>query len=802
MRNIIKSALVAILLFTAGATSYAQNISGRVVDSEGKPMPGASVYWADTNVGEAADIEGHFTLHRVKGYDHLVGSFLGYTNDTVRVDNGVSVIELRLTQGVEMESVVVERASGNFIRQEGLLKNETISFAGLCKMACCNLAESFENSASVTVGYSDAISGARQIKMLGLAGTYTQILDENRTIMRGIGAPYGLGYTPGMWLNSIQVSKGITSVTSGHEAITGQINLEHRKPTDEERLFLNLYFDNELKPEINLSTALPVTKDKRLSTVILAHASLDTKGYDHNGDGFYDLPMTQQFNVANRWLYQGKSGEQVRWGAKYVNDYRVSGMRDFRMSFDGHRFNNTVHTYDSVWRDQWRGENFYGSSILNESANAYFKFGRPVGAAVFDAEESSELRSNIAFIVDYDFFDESAYFGADKHYDGRQHMANANIMYSHYFTPRSSLIVGIAGSSRFVTELLSDYTWGRSDAWTDSDASLITRNFNRNESEVGAYAEYTYNIKEKLSVVAGIRYDYNFYFRRHLLTPRGHIKWNITPTTIIRASAGMGHRPTDIITDNIGILATGRRIIFEDGMGRDFNRMEKAVTAGGSLAQTISTIKYRDMTISIDYFRTQLFHSVIVDQERDAQNIYIYATNGKSFTNTYQFDLTWTPIERFDIFATFRWTDSRYTITRANGEQQTVARPLVGNFKTLINLQYATNMRKWVFDVTAQLNGSSWLPTQNGDLAARKKSPIYPMFFAQVSRRIKRWEIYLGCENIAGFTQAKWAKKHDRPDMMPIIDAEHPYATSFNSSCVWGPLMGRKVYIGVRFNLY
>ncbi len=800
MKNIIKSALFATLLLAAGATAYAQNVSGRVVDTEGKPMPGASVYWADTNVGEAADIEGRFTLHRVKGYDRLVGSFLGYTNDTVRVDNNAQIIELRLTQGVELESVVVERASGNFIRQEGLLKNETISFAGLCKMACCNLAESFENSASVTVGYSDAISGARQIKMLGLAGTYTQILDENRTIMRGIGAPYGLGYTPGMWLNSIQVSKGVTSVTSGHEAITGQINLEHRKPTDEERFFLNLYFDNDLKPEVNLSTALPVTKDKRLSTVILAHASMSTKGYDHDKDGFHDLPMTQQFNVANRWLYQGKDGSQVRWGAKYVNDYRVSGMTIFKTSFNGHRFNDTAHTYN--FRDTWREDNVYGASIVNESANAYFKFGKPVGAAVFNAEDNEELRSNVAFVVDYDYFDESAYFGADKGYDGRQHMANANLMYSHYFSPRSSLIAGIAGSTRFVGETLTDYTWKRINPWMEANPTNVLRNFDRNESEVGAYVEYTYNIKEKLSVVAGMRYDYNFYFRRHLLTPRGHIKWNITPTTIIRASAGMGHRPTDIITDNIGILATGRRIVYDEGTGRDFNRMEKALTAGGSLSQTISTVKYRDMTISIDYFRTQLFHSVVVDQERDAQNIHIYSTDGKSYTNTYQFDMTWSPIERFDIFATFRWTDSKYTITRADGSQQLVARPLVGEFKTLINLQYATNMRKWVFDVTAQLNGGSWLPTQNGDLSAREKSPIYPMFFAQVSRRIKRWEIYLGCENIAGFTQSKWAKKHNRPDMMPIIDPANPYTTSFNSSCVWGPLMGRKIYIGVRFNLY
>ena len=781
----MKKSLFTLIAAICAITASAQNITGRVMDAAGNPLPGASVYWADTNIGEAADINGYFRLHRVKDYNRLVGSVVGYTNDTVTVTKETSEVFFNLAEGVTVESVIIEGTlGGNYISHEGILKNENISFAGLCKMACCNLAESFENSASVTVGYSDAISGARQIKMLGLAGTYTQILDENRAIMRGLSAPYGLGYTPGMWLNSIQVSKGIASVTAGHEAVTGQINLEHRKPTDEERLFLNIYFDNELKPEVNLSTALPVTKDKRLSTVILAHASADTKDYDHNGDGYRDLPMARQFNIANRWLYQGESGIQIRWGAKYVNDNRTGGQMTFKKSLQSDKDGKP-------WYDWWREEGLYGSVVANQEANAYFKMGRPVGAAVFDEEENEELRSNIAMVADYDFFREDAIFGADKGYVGGQHAANLNLMYTHYFTYNSSLATGITASSRWVTENLTDRTWGRDDAWGNSMKDNILRNFDRNETEIGAYAEYTYNIKEKFSAVAGARYDYNAYFRKHLFTPRGHIKWNITPTTVLRGSAGLGFRPTDIITDNIGIMATGRRIVFDTPFGRDFNRMEKALTAGGSFAQTISTVNYRDMTISLDYFRTELFHSVVVDQERDANNIYIYTTDGKSYTNTYQVDLTWNPVERFDIFATFRYTDSRYTITRADGSQQLVERPLVSRFKTLLNIQYATRMRKWTFDVTAQLNGKSRIPTQTGNIEDSEYSPIYPMFFAQVTHKIRMWDIYLGCENIAGFRQKT-----------PILGYADPYSTAFNSSCVWGPLMGRKIYIGVRFNLY
>lgn len=772
--------------------AVAQDVSGVVLGGDGKPMPGAAVYWADTSVGTSANLDGEFKLHRVKGYDRLVASFIGYNNDTLKVATSQMRVEFRMTEGVALESVVVDGSlSGNYVKQDGMLKSEMISFAGLCKMACCNLAESFENSASVTVGYSDAISGARQIKMLGLAGTYTQILDENRPIMRGLSSPYGLSYTPGMWLNSIQVSKGISSVTAGHEAMTGQINLEHRKPTDEERLFLNLYLDNELKPEINLSSAIPVTKDKKLSTVILAHGSMDTQPYhDSNKDGMRDMPKSNQINVANRWLYQTPNGVQVRWGAKYTRDQRLGG--DIRHKRD---------LRDSLW-----AKKIYGSEILNQNANAYIKVGTPVGAAVFDSEKGEELRSSLAFVADYNYYDENAYFGLND-YKARQHSLLANLMYDHYFSLRHKLIVGaMATVDNYNENLYSPSLIGVDVAAVNAPAKREYL-FDRLESELGLYAEYTYSLDEKFSAVLGVRGDYNTFFRKAYFTPRGHIKWNITPITILRASAGMGYRSTNVIADNIGILATGRTIIFDGDkasanqpfhLANDFQRMESVATFGGSLSQTFTLVGYHDATLSFDYFRTEFFNRVIADQEWSADYVNIYATDGRSFTDNYQVDFTWTPIERFDIFATFRYTNAKQTITREDGSSVLVESPLVSRYKTLLNLQYATRFRRWVFDVTAQYNGKSRLPSLDGDITKLHYSPAYPMLFAQVSYKIKTWDIYVGCENILGYKQ---------PDPIllggeKITAGANPYDTSFNSSVVWGPLKGRKFYIGVRFNLY
>ena len=779
MKRFVYFALSAFLI-AAGGTLRAQDIRGAVRDADDRPLAGASVYWAGTTVGASTDAEGAFLLHRVKGYDRLVASYLGYVNDTLRIDEAVQRADFALrAEGVELEGVVVEgNLSGNFVKRDGIVKGEMISFAGLCKMACCNLAESFENSASVTVGYSDAISGARQIKMLGLAGTYTQILDENRPIMRGLSAPYGLSYTPGMWLNSIQVSKGVASVTAGHEAITGQINLEHRKPTDSERLFVNLYLDDELRPEANVSTAFPVSRDKKLSSVVLLHGSGDTdvRKMDHNHDGFRDLPRSAQFNVANKWLYAADNGTQVRWGWKFVQESRLGGMLDYR---------NTDAMREAMFRDwDWQAEGtrmpLYGSHIRNRNANGYFKVGMPVGPSVYDEAEQDEMRSNLAFVADFDHFDEEAYFGLND-YSGNQNSLALNLMYNHYFTYRSSLNVGVQAHLDYYRETLGNDT-----PWLGSDRAY---DFGRDEEEVGAYAEYTYAVRDKFSVVAGLRGDYNAFYDRFFLTPRGHVKWNVTPSTTLRASAGLGYRSTNVITDNIGMLATGRELVIP-ALG-DLDRLEKALTLGGSLTQTFGLVNPGDATLSFDYFRTQFCNSVVVDQEYDAQTIRVYDSDGRSFTDTYQIDFSWTPVERLDIFATFRYTDSRMTIDRPDGTTARVERPLVSEYKTLLNIQYATKFRRWVFDATAQLNGPARIPTQTGDLADSRYSPRYPMFYAQVSRKVGKFDIYVGCENIADYRQED-----------PILNAANPYDYKFNSMNVWGPLMGRKFYAGLRFNLY
>ena len=791
-----KSIFLLVTLLCLPFVAMAQRtLSGIVTDvNNGQPLAGATLYWKNTTAGATTTANGSYSIKRVSGFDTIVVDYLGYDIVEMEVAKDVATLDIALTpSAVDIDEVVVEgQQRGNYSKSSGISRQEQISFAGLCKMACCSLAESFENSASVTVGYSDAISGARQIKMLGLAGTYTQILDENRPIMQGAGATYGLSYTPGMWLNSIQVSKGVASVTAGHEAITGQINLEHRKPTDDERFFLNLYFDSELRPEINVSSAIPLTKDKSLSTVIMAHGSLDTSHHDMNKDGFADMPKSNQINVANKWLWQNSGGVQLRWGWKVVNENRLGGQMEYKKDLYEEMMENPLATP-------------YGSQIHNRNINAYVKLGIPVGyERTFTGDPADAVQNNVAMILDYDNYLTDSYFGVNN-VDVMEDAFRFNATYAHYFTQRSSLNAGVSAYVRlmdnnYLQQSVSE-TGAISPMWSEVGKSMI--------AEPGIFAEYTYNIEDKFSLVVGLRGDYSYvggdyYIHNHdnnhrfIITPRSHIKWNITPRTTFRASAGMGSRRQNLITDNIWMMTTSRNIRYLDGFVEQGDDLEQALTVGGSLSQTFKLAGDDQATISFDYFRSQFYNTMVFDQETADNSILIYNTHGTSYTDNFQVDFNWTPFRGFDLFATFRYTNAKQLLSR-DGAHYLVERPLTSRYKGLINIQYA--VQRWVFDVTAQLNGPMRLPELNGDLMKALSdptlSPTYPMFFAQVSYKMSNLTLYLGCENIANYLQGV-----DGHGNLPIVGGDAPYAEGFNSSQVWGPLMGRKFYIGLRLNIY
>ncbi|NTU95047.1 MAG: TonB-dependent receptor [Bacteroidales bacterium] len=742
--------ILTFLLFISSAlTINAQTINGivKAQKSDGgvEPLAFASIYWLEGKISLESNDKGEFSFNKKgSGTVSLIATYVGYTKDTLLLKNGEVKAELLLKEQNELNAArVVGKQEGNFLSKITPVKTEVITAAGLCKMACCNLAESFENSASVTVGYADAITGARQIRLLGLSGIYTQMLDENRPVMRGIAAPFGLSYIPGQWLESIQIAKGPSSVVNGLEAITGQINLEHRKPTAEQPLFLNLFLSNTLRTEANVASSLQL--NNKWSTVMLGHFSTDPKGHDGNHDGFKDEPVSMQFNVANRWLYLAENGMQIRLGFKALSDDRVAGMNEFEKGMD-------------ITSDLW------GSEIKNTGLNAFLKVGIPLNA---------DNSKNIATVIDYSWHRLNSFFGLNK-FDAIQNSAFVNVIFQNEINENHKLILGLSGQVDNLDETLTrrDFTFSEDKL---SDVSVLYPG--REERSVGAYGEYTYTKGEKVSVVTGIRLDRNNIYG-WLFAPRVNVKYAFFDELIFRGSAGRGFRSPNQISDNLGILSTGRNIVLENNPD-----IEDAWTYGVNLTGYMPFGFDKKASLSFDYFRTDFNSQLIVDQEFNTSEIRFYNLDGRSYTNTYQADFSVAPVERFTILATFRYNDAKATLEG----QGLVERPLVSRYKGVLNFQYATRMNKWTFDFTAQLNGPSKLPSFIGG----GNSPVYPMFYAQVTKKFRDLDVYIGGENLSNYRQ-----KH------PIMNASDPYSQGFNSTLIWGPLMGVKVYAGLRFTIW
>lgn len=680
----------------------------------------------------------------------------------------------------------------NSISRGKTLRTELISASGLQKMACCNLAESFENSASVTVGYSDAVTGARQIRLLGLSGTYTQMLDENRPVMRGITAPYGLSYVPGPWLESIQIAKGSPSVINGLESMTGQINLEHKKPTEEKPLFIQASMMSDTKADFNATSAWQLSPT--VYTILLGHVSGNFKTYDMNDDGFRDDPKMLQFNVANRWLYYTPE-LQVRWGVKAVRDHRQGGMDGYDKSGMEPRWASDESILEPTEGNsfaKYLSESPWGTDITNSLLNAYLKVGKPL------REDGS---SSIAAIADWSWQKSDSWFGASS-YLASQQSGFINLLYRNMLNESHDFTVGLSGTFDHIDEAVAklDYGLWSGENWNGQRPySGIADHFFG-----GAYGEYTFHAGDIFTSIVGVSADW-YKGSGFKLSPRVTLKYSPAEWFVARANGGRGLRYADPVADNIGVMSTHSRL-----QGNCMERLlEDSWTFGGNLTFYMPLgVDPSKTYVSFDYFRTQFARQLMVDYEmpgtdvNGGRDIWFFDSNGRrSYSDNWQVDFNVEPFDRFTVALTGRYTNAR----QENYGGELVEKPMLSCFKGVLNLQYKTNLSRWIFDFTASVNGSARvydfmkdLKDDGGELLYPDgRTPVYPLLYAQITRRFRGFDIYAGVENITNFTQM-----HVLVGDRNAAGEWTPWTPGFDASCVWGPIMGRRINLGVRLTLW
>lgn len=734
-----KFSLLAMLWLLAISNNFSQTITGTVSDQNSEQsITGALVRVIDTSVGTFSDANGDFVLDLDNQFEFPVTistSIVGYQTDTLLVENG-NELQILLQNNSSIETVVISEKTKD--TQVDLLSAQHVEIMGegeLLKAACCNLSESFINSATVDVNFTDAVTGSKQITLLGLDGVYTQINWENMPLIRGLGEYYGLSFVPGTWVESIQVGKGAGSVVNGFESMTGQINVEFRKPDTMSPFFINGYQNLHGRSELN--THFGKQLNKNWSTALFFHGNLVNGDADKNDDGFNDRTKGGQINVFNRWKVKSDGNYRGQFGARFVHDEKVGGQNGFEKD------------------DPITTSGLYGVDVESNRVEVFSKNG-----FIFPEKPWKSI---------------GVIFNASTHQqDGRFGLNALNSSQKSFYG--NFIYQTMLGDTRHSLKTGANFQYD------NFDENLNNVSNEREFSVPGVFTEYTYDDLKNLKIVAGLRADYLNTNENVELSPRVHMKWNSENTnTNIRLSAGRGFRAPNIYADTPTLLVSSRNVIIEEDP-----QIESSWNYGASFTQYYDDQKG---IFSVDFFRTEFENQIIRDFYSSADEVRISNLDGESFANSFQISTDYEVFERFDLRLAYKRDHVQQEI---NGEL--VQKQLTPKHRGLVNAAYALPFDRWKFDATLQYVGKQRLPTtmatEGSSLTNAMMSPDYYRLNSQVTKKFGAWDVYVGGENLLNYTQDN-----------PIVDAANPFGDDFDASSVWGPIQGRNVYVGFRYEI-
>ena len=730
-----------------------QEIKGKVFENNDSPVVGANVYWVDKSAGTVTDIEGNFKLENPNNIDKYVISYIGFLNDTLSPNNENQKIYLQ--KKLDLDEVKVtynsKTSSVSLLSSANILN---ISSEELLKAACCNLAESFETTPSIDVNFSDAISGRKQIKMLGLSSQNILMSIENIPSIRGALHSYGLTYIPGTWIESIQVAKGSGSVVNGYESISGQINTELRKPVSDDKLFFNI-FANQME-RIELNTHYTLNINQKLDYGLYFHTNIKDTSSDNNNDGFKDDPTGKQLNILNRFQYINlEKGLIGFFDFNYVSDKRVYGENEF---IDGILFSEN--------------QNYWGGKTDSEILKANFKFGYVDPVITY---------RSLGLQFAYTGIEMGSTFGNSVH-DTNQTSFYSNLVYN-----------SIIGDTRSKIKTGISFSYDNYDEFINNIGNNLF-DISRLEKSIGAYFEYNYDDLNKINLSAGIRFDKHNKIG-NFISPRLHVNYEVIPKTNIKFSIGKSSRLANIFSENQKLFFSSRQIIFSESLNiTDFLNLsaDEAWNYGISI---INSFKFfgKESRLILDYYITDFQNKVVVDWETPSK-ISFYNLTGTSFSNSFQAQFSYTLSNSIDLLFAYKNTIAETDYI----ESGRLRNPWTPNERIFFNLAYDgpknNKNRSWKFDFTFNHIGEQRLPsTINNPEQYRftENSERFNLINFQFTRIFNdSFQLYLGIENLTNYRQVN-----------TILAADDPFGQYFDATYVYGPIFGRMSYIGLRYFL-
>jgi len=749
--NVITFFMQKIFLMLLLCVSFVQaqeTISGKVLDEQNLPLPGSSVYWLNTSLSASTIEDGTFTLPYSPEYTKLVISYLGYASDTLDIASPQFINhKLKPSESSELKEVVVDKTRKSLERSQVSAANvSTMGHKELLKAACCNIAESFETNPSIDVNFSDALTGSKQIKMLGLTSPYLMIAEENIPSVRGASQAYGLSFVPGTWVESIQITKGAGPVVNGYESISGQINYELLKPINDIPFFLNAYGSTDSRFELNTHFNKKISD--KWSSSLFVHGNTRVSKNDMNDDGFLDNPLAKQINVMNRWQYTDAEKGWVSFiNLRYMRDEKQTGELDFDPDKD--KFTT----------------NHWGSEINTDKLDVSAKVGYVFPEMPFQS---------IGLQTSYNWHKQDSYFGF-KTYDIDQKSFYSNLIFNS-----------------IINNTLNKFATGINFTYDKYGEFVNTIDYSRIDNSIGAFFEYTYDNTNDFSIVLGGRFDVHNRLGA-FVTPRMHLRYNPWEKGTFRASAGRGKRAANIFAENQSLFGSSRSLNVINGGGKVYGLdPEIAWNYGVSFVQGF-TLFGKNTEFVVDFYRTDFQNQAVVDLFASPQQALFYNLDGKSYANSLQLELNYEITHHFNVRTAYKYYDIKTQYSTGMEE-----RPLQAKHRFFTNLAYETHIvdggRQWKFDFTYNWMGKQRLPYTGSNPVNEQMgnySPSFSLMNAQVTRTFSSvFEAYVGAENLGNYQQKK-----------AILGTDDPFGQYFDSSIIYAPIFGQMYYAGIRFKI-
>ncbi len=730
------------ILLLAGSSNAQEVIKGTVLGIEEgtrSPVTGASVQWINTTKGTITNAEGKFELAIANISDkRVIVSMMGFNSDTISADTGKDLlIELRLVSTSEI--LVEEDNSSNTISKD-VVKTEVLSQNEFKKASCCDLSGCFGSNSSVEVAVTDIVTNTKEMQILGLDGSYTQILMDGIPNMSGLTSKYGLNSIPGTLINKINISKGANSVLQGYESISGIINIELKDFNSSEKFLLNGYMNNTLERHVNTNYA---GKWDKWSTIFSGHTAQESIRLDENGDGFMDAPLITRYMGYNKWSFEDDD-EEVSFEAavQYVNEKRIGGQKGFS-------------------KDDMGSNSIYGQTVDLNSFKVYSKFGKTL-----------ENNDQVKGFFSYDVYDDLSYYGITR-YNAKQKSLYANVFYETELFTDNMLKGGLSYRHELIDEDIN---------FTHATSKSYAGIYNKKESVPGAFLENVFTgLNRKLMVISGVRLDYHNKYDA-IVTPRFLAKYEFTPETILRASFGTGFRTINLFNEYSNLFSSGRDII----IGEELNP-EKVVNFGVNLVQYV-TIGDVHADVVVDYYKTNFINKIIPDYNSNSSRVTFENLHGSAGSDVFQVETNIRPFANLDIKNSYKYNTVKYS---QNGIEEDA--PFIAKHKILSNVSYSFDENKWGANVSMNWFGKQTLPdTKSNPIEYQQPSESEPfaVFNVQINKNFESFEFYAGLENIFDYKQAN-----------PIVSANNPFGQYFDTSFIWGPVKGREIYAGFRFKI-